>query len=80
MTAPTIELFKMQWPLIGKNVLIYNKDRSYTCELPISTDLRELFNGRLKIYVWASYNHETNEFRFDRTEEPIRDPKYWPDW
>jgi hypothetical protein len=48
-------ILKVQRPLAGamNDVLIYNKDRSFSKLVPMTDDLRKMFKNKLKFYCEA---------------------------
>lgn len=50
-------VLKLQRPLYTNAaipfILVYNEDRSFLCELPMTPELLERFHGKEKIYCFA---------------------------
>lgn len=82
MDKPIHTLWKFQWPVTGKEALIYDEDQTVNILLPCTAELRALFEGHFKFYAWANWDPDTNSFSFDR-ERPfifnLEDPEY-PEW
>ena len=51
MNHKKMQIFKIQKSLTGETMLIYNKKRTYMCEIPYDHNLDSLFNDKQKIYV-----------------------------
>ena len=58
MSKDLQQIVKLQIPLSSNTpnpgALVYNKDRSYLAEIPITKQIRRLLKDRLKIYVLAT--------------------------
>lgn len=55
-------IFKLQralYPTDG-DVLVYNKDRSYFGQIPMTPELNALFGDRIKVFVTGEVNDNGN--------------------
>ncbi len=46
-------IVKLQTPVVGSEILIYNQDKSLLYTQPVSDDVMGLMNGRKKAFFWA---------------------------
>lgn len=65
------EIFKMQRPLIGEEILIYNIDKSYVGKAKPDDDWMKLFGNNIKIYVegFIDENRKLNVVHISDGEE-----------
>ena len=52
------QVFKIQMPIVGNTILVYNKHQEYFSQLPITKDLKKFMNGELKKYVYGYVNKD----------------------
>lgn len=53
------EIYKLQRPLMGgKELLLYNEDKSIISHLPPQKDLLKMFGNDLKIYVLGHFDQK----------------------
>ena len=50
-------VMKIQKPIVGNTVLMYNKDHSILGQLPMDSGFEMLFGDRLKIYCECRYRN-----------------------
>lgn len=68
---PKVQVFKIQRPLAGAPMcFVYNEDRSYEGQFPMTDDILPIFRENLKVYVKAEVN---SDGRLD-IKEYVQDP------
>jgi hypothetical protein len=80
---PTRDVFKLQWPIVGHTVLIYNADRSMMGQIAASDDLGAFFKEHdpemaLKLYVECEITDE-GLLMLERDFKVIPRSE-WPSW
>jgi hypothetical protein len=74
MAQSKVKLFKLQasiYSTVGQNVLVYDKERKYTGEVAMTQELKKLFRGEPKIYVFGTWDSVTGQITVtDSTHQP----------
>lgn len=75
MSKHVVEIFKVQVPIASNDpdpkALVYNRYRTKEGMVPIQPGLLDIMQGRLKIFIYASFHNGELDFR---REAP------WQEW